>query len=199
MCNVILVLCLALVTSHVSTKRVTAEQCEEIRQNAQYWKPEPDDEYNDADFIVDHLYLGNVCAAHNESWLRAHNVTYVVSMAHEWDQWDVANTPPGIRFMHFSLEDSVLEDETEVSSTLDHVASLINDCVTAIRAEDSSQAVLVHCNMGISRSSAAVIAYLQRYRWPHRSYAKILAIVKARRPVVRPNNLYSRLLLRKEL
>uniref|UniRef100_A0A1I7X3R8 protein-tyrosine-phosphatase n=1 Tax=Heterorhabditis bacteriophora TaxID=37862 RepID=A0A1I7X3R8_HETBA len=46
--------------------------------------------------------------------------------------------------------------------------------------------ILVHCNAGISRSSTFVISYLMKYQ--QRTLDEALGMVKAVRPVIRPND-----------
>jgi dual specificity phosphatase 12 len=50
---------------------------------------------------------------------------------------------------------------------------------------DKGQSVLLHCQMGISRSATMTIAYLMKSRgW---SYKKALAYVEGKRPRINPN------------
>ncbi len=165
---------------------VTERQCDEIRLNAEYWKPERGDAYNDADLIVPGLYLGNVCAAHSERWLSENNITLVISVAREWS---VACRAVPTRY--FDLDDTVTEDAAHVREILRETTGLITQHV-------KNGSVLVHCNMGISRSSTAVLAYLQA-KYPRKSYQRLLRMVRARRPVVRLNALFGQLLTEPEL
>lgn len=55
----------------------------------------------------------------------------------------------------------------------------------SVYGRKSGQTVLVHCKMGISRSSSTVIAYvMKQQRWP---LDVALAYVRDRRPVIKPN------------
>lgn len=55
----------------------------------------------------------------------------------------------------------------------------------SVYGRKSGQAVLVHCKMGISRSSSTVIAYvMKQQRWP---LDVVLAYVRDRRPIIKPN------------
>jgi len=189
MCLRILLLSLSLLCTQLGAVCVTQAQCEEIRLNADYWKADSRDEYNDADLIIDGLYLGNVCAAHNETWLRGHAIRLVISVAREWFMLCRDTT---VDVMGFLLDDSNSENVTHTKAVFSEIA----DIIAAYSARGES--VLVHCNMGISRSAAAVLAYMQR-KYPRASYQRLLRIVKARRPVVRPNNLFSQILTEPEL
>jgi len=192
-----------LVSSSSSTLSVTSEQCDEIRRNAVYWKPDASDPYNDADAIVPRLYVGNVCAAHNASWLRAHRVTIVISVAREWPSLPLFNDEGDdsgsvTHFHYFDLDDVVQQDETLAGDVLNEAATLIHR-YRSTETDQRHDGILVHCNMGISRSASVVLAYLQRYQWPRLGHDKILRRMRAARPVVRPNNLFGRLLTKEEL
>ena len=56
---------------------VTDEQCFNIRSRSIEWKYYQKDQYNDADHIIDNIYLGNICAAHNLTWLIEKNISYI--------------------------------------------------------------------------------------------------------------------------
>jgi serine/threonine/tyrosine-interacting-like protein 1 len=183
-----------LFTTLVYTKCVTDEQCKDIRLNANYWKPDEYDAYNDADLIIDGLYLGNVCAAHNESWLKENNIQLIITIAKEWKDSDQCTNGEGIKSAHFDLDDSVNEDEHKTRTVLDNAALLIKKHLS--RKENGN--ALVHCNMGISRSSSVVLRYLQM-KYPKKSYQRLLTMVQARRRVVKPNNLFGRLLTELDL
>jgi protein-tyrosine phosphatase len=61
----------------------------------------------------------------------------------------------------------------------------IYTCLEASLNEDPKNKVMVHCNMGISRSSAIVIMFLMRYL--KMSYDEAHAHVKMQRSYIRPN------------
>lgn len=167
---------------------VTEETCHEIHLNADYWKDNVYDSYTDADFIVNRLYLGNVCAAHNKSWLDEHHITLVISVAREWPSY-TCSLVGNITQVNYALDDTVLENEDKVIATLRHSTHIIK---THLEKNDGN--ILIHCNMGISRSTTVLIHYLQ-YKWPDKSFQRLLGIVKARRPVAKPNNLFSHILI----
>jgi predicted protein tyrosine phosphatase len=185
----LLVLCLILILAYVHGKCVTSNQCDDIRLYAEYWKPIQNDPYNDADLIIDRLYLGNVCAAHNTTWLKEHNIGLIISVASEWQE-----ACSDVKLLSYNLDDRNSENETKVREIFEEVVFII---VEYLSNPDNSN-ILVHCNMGISRSSSVVLAFLQR-KYPGRSYKQLLRLVKARRPVIRPNNLFGSILLESEL
>lgn len=180
--------------SHVLSECVDEAKCHDIRLNANYWKDDEYDVYNDADLIEDGLYLGNVCAAHNESWLKENNIKLVISVANEWKSDTCLYTDPSIKSLSFKLDDSNNEDESKARSILDETALIIREHLK----DKMNGNVLVHCNMGISRSSAVVIRYLQ-LKYLKKSYRFLFNRVKARRRVIKPNNLFGRLLTELDL
>jgi hypothetical protein len=187
-------------------RRVSEEECTEIRANAEYWKPRVDDKYNDADLIVNGLYLGNVCAAHNDSWLDQHKITMVISVAKEWSDLPYKGERK-IDFHYFDVDDSVGEDAKRVAHIFDEIALLIHTELRpsvehwTVNRNTITPVILVHCNMGISRSTSVVLTYLQKYHLTakKKSYSRLLRLVKTRRPVAKPNNLFGRILTTDEL
>jgi protein-tyrosine phosphatase len=97
----------------------------------------------------------------------------------------------GVAFHHFDIDDRVDENEDRVESQFREVALLI------YKEVKSGGKILVHCNMGISRSSSAVLWYLKHIVMGHLSYDEILAIVREKRPVIKPNSLFNRILRKK--
>lgn len=170
---------------------VTEEKCEDIRKNANYWKPDEFDVYNDADLIIDGLYLGNVCAAHNETWLKENDIGLIINVAREWKN---SGDCTSVKQVSFDLDDSNSEDEDKARQMLGEAALLIRNYLNVKKKGN----VLVHCNMGISRSSSVVLRYMQM-KYPKRSYQRLLAIVQARRRVIKPNNLFGRILTELDL
>ena len=96
----IAVLCLALFvesSQYCSDHLVSAVQCDTIRRLAN------DTAYNDADSIIDGIYLGNVCAAHNITWLLETDISFVFNVASEWNGFACHDR---IRLFHFPFDDS---------------------------------------------------------------------------------------------
>jgi len=175
-----------------SSKRVSEEDCQSIRKRAEYWKPSATDPYNDADLIISGLYLGNVCAAHNASWLDENGITMVISVANEWATLPYSGER-NIQFRHFDLDDDISEDAYKATKAFIHIASIIHTELFRSNVTHPTN-ILVHCNMGISRSATAVMAFLQRYVHPSLSFKQLLSVVKARRPVSKPNSLFTLIL-----
>ena len=189
--NLIAVVFATALLNFVSTKYVTEEKCQQIRNAAQRWKPSPLSPYNDADHISNGLYIGNVCAAHNDEWLKKEGITMVISVAREWD-YLAQGKGKGVAFHYFDIDDSVNENRDRILRLFKEIALLIHRELTVRGGK-----VLVHCNMGISRSSSVVLWYLEHYVYPHLSHDAVLKWVTQKRPVVRPNRLFNYILREK--
>lgn len=176
-------------------QRVSPQLCKEIRSSVIQWKPFPSDPYNDADLIVPGLYLGNVCAAHNDSWLDEEKITAVISVAREWSTLPYEGGR-AIEFYHYPMDDTSTQHERTVRRMIRNVSTLIDQLVTMGEGEAR---ILVHCNMGISRSSTVVIHYLQEYVQPGATYRIAESFVKKKRPVIKPNSLFRRILVKEDL
>jgi protein-tyrosine phosphatase len=171
---------------------VSKEESASIRKRSEVWKRSSCDLYNDADHIIDNVYLGNVCAAHDEEWLVAKRISAVINMAVEWVDKDI--TYMGIEYLPFAMEDvSSLDHE----STDRHIERATQELISlAKRKEQTGENVLVHCNMGISRSASVVIRYLQQIH--KMTYKEAFLYTRRKRPVVRPNSLFERILCKGE-
>lgn len=171
--------------------------------------------YNAADEIVPGLWVGSVCAARNASFLSEHGIGLALSVANEWNfDGQYGST----RYVYVpGLQDSVDEDGNQVLSTFLNAARQIREFKWGNDMTDASvyatylfmrdferehrwsprqfqmtfarpAAVLVYCNMGVSRSVAVAMAYLRL----HSEFDP--ALVRKKRPVARPNALYMEVL-----
>jgi predicted protein tyrosine phosphatase len=166
----------------VGGRLVTEEECEKIRFRAQHWLPHAGSAYNDADYIGDGIFLGNVCAAHNVSWLRENRITRVMNMAIEWHNVSTEVETAS----EFVIDDETAMDEAKTRAQI--VAAAAQLWKWVVRGER----VLVHCNMGISRSTSVVLRYYQNeYGF---TYQHWLDFIHSKRPCVRPNALFARIL-----
>lgn len=138
-------------------------------------------DYRDADEIVPGLWLGNVCASRNALFLHEHDIGLALSVAAEWRHVGEA---AGVLFQHIpGLDDSGTEDMGLIRTALLNASAT----VAAYRRAHPTRSVLVYCNMGISRSASAVLAYLILHAMDTRAVATA-------RPHVQPNPVYSHVL-----
>ncbi|CAI2728091.1 unnamed protein product [Schistosoma spindalis] len=126
-----------------------------------------------ASVIFDHVLLGTSFNASNRDELKRLNVTHILNVTREVD-----NFFPGDKFEYKNIR--VYDDE---QSTLlpywEETHRFINE------AKIMGTRCLVHCKMGISRSASTVIAYaMKENNWDLKT---ALSYIKDRRPCVQPN------------
>ncbi|CAH8849778.1 unnamed protein product [Trichobilharzia szidati] len=128
---------------------------------------------DEASVIFDHVLLGTTFNASNRDELERRNVTHILNVTREID-----NFFPGDKFEYKNIR--VYDDEQ--SSLLpywEETHRFINE------AKVLGTRCLVHCKMGISRSASTVIAYaMKEHNW---DLETALSFVKCRRPCVQPN------------
>jgi hypothetical protein len=140
--------------------------------------------------VVPGLYLGAVWNSSNPHELHLANIGTIVCMAA-----DLSNNlfTATIRYKNYFLEDDVHEFVIPalIDSTLflDRLQTPIKSTtVTGQTGPDLASTTLVHCQMGKSRSVAAVIAYLVYTKQisPREAWSRVRAL----RPTARPNKGY---------
>ena len=128
--------------------------------------------YPDYDEIVPGLYLGNIESTKDYNFLKRNNIKYVISLTNNYVKFN----PNEIKHIHFRVRDAPYED---LISLFDICHSFINDGLS------KGYGVLIHCDMGISRSSTIVISYLMKKM--KKPFADVFRRVRLRRPKVNPN------------
>ncbi|KAJ6188241.1 hypothetical protein N7519_003149 [Penicillium mononematosum] len=100
--------------------------------------------------IVPGLFLGNVRASHRREMLQENHINAIVSLTTaRWVWWNSTTRNAGVpehRHKWIQCADS---------STQDLLAHMNDIC-------EPSEAILIHCDLGISRSPTIIIAYLMR-------------------------------------
>lgn len=126
--------------------------------------------------VIPRLHIGSQDAAADWNLLQSLAVTHVVNAA--------ASTVPNFYedrgLTYLALEMLDLPDFTLTRATIDTVCDFIDEALS------SGGSVLVHCNAGISRSCALVLAFLIVRRGM--DLFRALAKTRDARPVVRPND-----------
>jgi protein-tyrosine phosphatase len=127
---------------------------------------------SDYDEIIKNLWLGNLASTRDYNFLTRNNIKYVLSLTKN----NVKLPRNDIEHIQFSLNDKPYED----------IISLFNICHNFIECGLlRNNGVLIHCDMGISRSSTVCISYLMKLL--NKNFAETLAYVKMKRPIVNPN------------
>ncbi|KAJ3085260.1 hypothetical protein HK102_000166 [Quaeritorhiza haematococci] len=96
------------------------------------------------------LYLGNWKAAANQRLLDRYGIKTVVNCTTSFPNY----FPDKYRYYNIPVMDSPDEESRK---------TMLEGCKTVIRAFPDTRPVLVHCQMGISRSSTVVLLILRRY------------------------------------
>lgn len=139
-------------------------------------------EYTHASEIVPGLWIGSACAAADPLWLEDHNIGLVVSVAREHDR---TRLPSLLRTVlehrHYPLDDGVVEEPAEFLALLDEAAASLDTW----RRAHPRQAVLVHCNLGISRSTSLVARYLAHAL--NVSTRRAIGLIQVQRPIAAPH------------
>ncbi|KAH7815339.1 putative Dual specificity protein phosphatase 19 [Monocercomonoides exilis] len=121
--------------------------------------------------IVHNLFLGHYPKLDSIEFLTQLGITHVLNISLENDY----TLPEGV-----SRKFICVDDIESVELDFDDGVQFIS------RSLDKGGRVLVHCYLGISRSSSMIIAYLMwRYNIP---LSKALVFVKNRRRIIRPND-----------
>ncbi|EKM50670.1 uncharacterized protein PHACADRAFT_54994, partial [Phanerochaete carnosa HHB-10118-sp] len=124
--------------------------------------------------ILPRLYLSGYSVAADEAQLLALGVTHVVSVL----EIPPAYTQGALKTLHVRIEDSF---RTDILQHLDGTTEFIKSALE----ENESNKVLVHCLMGISRSTTVVCAYLIATNAVTATEA--VAFVTKRRNIASPN------------
>ena len=122
--------------------------------------------------ILDWLYLGSYRNACDKQDLKNIGINYVLNCAVECRE----SFPPGIKYCHLKINDS---PNFRIINYLDRASAFIN------QAQSENGIILVHCQLGISRSTTCVIAYFIKYL----GYTAMCALnfIKKKRTQVMPD------------
>ena len=122
--------------------------------------------------IFNWLYLGSYRNACDKQEIKDIGINYVLNCAVEC----LESFPAGVKYCHLKLNDM---PSFKLIPHLEKATSFIN------QAQLNNGVILVHCQLGISRSTSCVIAYMIKYM----GYTAMNALdfIKKKRPQVMPN------------
>jgi len=127
------------------------------------------------------LFVGSMAAVHDRELLRQNRISHLVQVLDV--PWLPASEKDGLNCYRIDILD------TSSADLKPHLEGVCNHIDRALR---SGANVLVHCQQGISRSPAIVIAFLIRNRGM--SFDAAYALVRRQRACVKPNSGFVRAL-----
>jgi dual specificity phosphatase 12 len=116
---------------------------------------EPEDNPFSVDEIEPRLYLGNCTAARNISFLKSKTISHILTI----DSFPIPNyvcSSASVVNKYIHISDMAKEN------ILEHFTDSISFIENALKDPNGTNAVLVHCFYGVSRSATIVIAYLMK-------------------------------------
>ncbi|CAF1446882.1 unnamed protein product [Adineta steineri] len=130
-------------------------------------------EFNPSVVIDDFLYHGTINHASNMKLLRDLNIRHIINICHvPLDREIIKN----FNVLWVNIQD---EDDVDINQYFEKTNDFLLSC------KEKKEKVLVHCQMGISRSSSIVLAYLMKYH--HDTLMKAYDFLLDRRPISCPN------------
>ncbi|CAG8681109.1 13894_t:CDS:2, partial [Dentiscutata heterogama] len=123
--------------------------------------------------ILPRLYLGSKRAALNKDWLKYHKITNILTISTNIRP----RFPDSFVYKVVSIKDSEFQN---ISKYFEETFMFIQNVL-----DQEDRSILVHCEMGISRSPSVVIAYIMKSQ--KKSLKNALALVQEKRPIVLPN------------
>ncbi|CAF4241299.1 unnamed protein product, partial [Adineta steineri] len=141
-------------------------------------------DYNPSVVIDDFLYHGAINHAKNLDLLKDLNIRHIIN---------TCNVPLGEEIIkNFNVLWINMYDDEDVN--ISQYFEKTNDFL--LSCKEKKEKVLVHCQMGISRSSSIVLAYLMKYH--HDTLMKAYDFLLDRRPISCPNHGFLLQLIRYE-
>ena len=137
--------------------------CARIEQRVETFVPAPA-EYRHADEILPGLWLGSACAAADPIFLSERHIDLVLNAAKEHNRALLPHTAQRtLQYHKLQLEDRWIYTDTQFLADLDTMVTILATWLADHPTNARAHGVLVHCNLGVSRSTSVVLRYLQRY------------------------------------
>jgi len=160
----------------------TSKQYQRVQTLVSGETPVPKEIKQNANQIDSNIFLGNSKAAQDQKWLREVGITNIINTAAEIPNF----FPQHLRYFNLGLKDNPVTGDEDLLAVLEPSFRYISGILKFNR----DAKIFVHCHLGISRSSSIVIYYLMRSRgW---SFDEALKYVQSKRPIVSPNQWYTK-------
>ncbi|CAF1278237.1 unnamed protein product [Adineta steineri] len=141
-------------------------------------------DYNPSLVIDEFLYHGTINHARNMKLLRDLNIRHIINTCHVPLEEEIIKKS---NVLWIDMQD---EEDVDINQYFEKTNDFLLSC------KEKKEKVLVHCQMGISRSSSIVLAYLMKYH--HDTLMKAYDFLLDRRPISCPNPSFLLQLIRYE-
>lgn len=119
--------------------------------------------------ITSNIFLGDFWAAYEKDFLKKNGITAILTCGKGMKSF----YPNDFIYKKIQIDDFEYED----------ILSLFEECFQFI---DSNEKVLIHCQMGVSRSPSITISYImKKNKW---KYEESHDFVKSKRSIINPND-----------
>lgn len=153
--------------------------------NAYKYKLKMNGTLQNVNYVGGNVFIGNSNAARDYDWLKSEGITHIVNATSEIPNF----YSDDFHYLTLGLEDDPSED-------LINVLEPSYRYMSNVLRYDPHKKILVHCHAGISRSASVVIYYLMRSK--NISFGDALNFLREKRPIVNPNEGYTKQLLQIE-
>ena len=128
-----------------------------------------EDEADSMNYIIDNIYLGDIVAASNETFLKEYNISIVINCAIEFE-----SNYKDLKALELKLYDSIYQN---LFPKFEYAYKIIK--------QYQKTNILIHCMAGVSRSASLVIFYIMKEKkW---DYDKSFEYVQRIRDFISPN------------
>ena len=125
--------------------------------------------------IISNIYLGNLYDADDDDFLNNNKIKHIIRLTENDNVLTYAKT---IKAYTFNISD--------IESEADRLYNLLPKIYNILKNIPKNENVLIHCNVGMSRSPTVVIYYIMKMGKIN-DYDKVLKFVKDKRSIVNPN------------
>jgi protein-tyrosine phosphatase len=133
--------------------------------------------------VTENLYISDYIGAYNISFLKSNKITHILVCARELP----CRFPGSFEYLHLDLDDTAKSDLSKhIIPSLDFIKTGLGD----------GGRILVHCSMGVSRSSSIIISYLIQYKGF--TYKNALNLLKNKHPEAQPSSAFEKQLIKFE-